>query len=156
MAKHREVFEDDYPTGPIDVWPLLAADAPPDVLIDDKGNHHGRAGRFVKKAVNGFLRYRPTLAEVQTWDLGPEASNPHVTIWDWPDDPSQTTETHGWGAVTTPAGAVSHKVTPPKRERPILPDDSVIRAWAQRQGYPVGAKGKVSQAVKDAYLRHQQ
>lgn len=148
-GKHREVFVDPTPTGPIDVWPLLAADAPAEVLIDAQGNHHGKAGRFVTKA-DGIQSYRPTWAEVQTWVTGPDSNLPHVTVWDWPSNPDEEVTVEG--AIISTKGAGRYEVEPPKRERPIIPDPAVIRAWAQKNGHPVSARGKLSRAVIDAYM----
>lgn len=179
----------DYPTGPIDVWPLMAEDAPAGALMDDNGHlHDKRSGRFTKKRRPGA--HRAPAERVATRAVEPVVrrmlrSVPvgNVGIIGYESDNSKsfqnerlidgsTRRTYGDGTVVIvlpgaplDENRVLYKGDPGYLERVGLSVErkagagkpaasaATIRAWAQSNGIPVSAAGRVPQAVMDAYRR---
>lgn len=163
MGKHFDPNlpdEGDYPTDEIDVWPLLAADAPDSAfVVDANGARHDKRGRFAK------IARRP---KVWTWEMvkgircGPDADPDGPTIYQWPDEPGVEWESESFanGAVTVckPVGmTTTFRVTPPAR-KPLTAetaDPARVRLWAKRSGHHVSERGRIPARVMAAYLSSQ-
>lgn len=173
-GRHRDSYlppDGDYPTGPIDVWPLLAEDAPAGALVDDNGAlHDKRNGRFTKKrkAAAPVASSRPVVTRtfgtgeearartvrVFTWDeikdlpVGPEPETQALWAERFPDGPPNFWE---WPVEPEPE-KVSVKVDLPTKPRPYYePEAEWLRGWALRNGFKVKARGALPLAVKDAH-----
>lgn len=155
----------DYPTDEIDVWPMLAADAPAEAfVVDDNGaTHDKRNGRFTKKAKrrptfvrNGMALRRFTWEEV--------AANPDMAdgpnVFEYPDEPGVEweTETFANGAVSScrPVGVSMHVRVSPVKSRHVVTaetaDPARVRIWARRNGLTVSDRGRIPARVMRAYL----
>jgi hypothetical protein len=164
---------------------------PVGVTVDANGDHHDRrSGRFTfkdrpveyealqqlpRRAVPGIFgedtwrhypNYRPGWEEVQEWgdDVYENPDRyPHVTIYNWPDDPTVEWETtysqdgpsKSPYSVSRPRGAATIVTVESPKRRELDPPErgESVRMWALRNGFNVAARGRIPADVQTAYNR---
>jgi len=99
------------------------------------GGAFGAIKGAIKGAVNGAglgNPYRHTAGEDDRTSTSRTAASPNASLTALPTRPG-------------PDGTRNNPSTPNRN------DTATIRAWARRNGHPVSARGRISDAVRDAY-----